>query len=245
MPDRTEKTEKAASLRAAFVYTLPVLAGFIFLGLTYGILMSQKGFPIYLSLLMSALVYAGSMQFVAINLLAGAFSPLEAFLITLMINARHVFYGISMLDKYKGKGFIKPYLIFGMSDETFSINYTAKLRGGKDEKYFMFFVTLLNHAYWVIGTAIGAIFGSLVSVPIEGIDFVMCSMFAVVFFENLRGGRKTVPSSLIGLLISLASLLIFGKDSFIIPAMIGIVIALAILKTPIEKRMKTSREGES
>ncbi len=140
------------AMRAAIPHTLPIYAGFWFLGLTYGIYMNACGFSFWYPMLMSLTIFAGSMEFVAVNLLMGAFDPLQAFAMTLMINARHLFYGLSMLDKYKGTGLKKPYLIFGMCDESFSINYTAKIPAGVDKGWFMFFVTLLNHIYWFSGS---------------------------------------------------------------------------------------------
>ena len=172
------------ALRAAFPHTLPIFAGFWFLGLTYGIYMNACGFSFWYPMLMSLTIFAGSMEFVAVNLLMGAFDPLQAFAMTLMINARHLFYGLSMLDKYKGTGLKKPYLIFGMCDESFSINYTAKIPAGVDKGWFMFFVTLLNHIYWFSGSTLGGIFGSLLQFNTEGLEFVMTAMFVLIFLNK-------------------------------------------------------------
>lgn len=139
------------AFQAAFPYTIPILAGFLFLGITYGIYMRVSGFSFWYPMVMSLTIFAGSVEFVAANLLLGAFNPLQALALTLMINARHLFYGISMLDKYKNTGWKKFYLIFGMCDESFSINYTANIPADVDKSWFMFFVTLLNHCYWVVG----------------------------------------------------------------------------------------------
>lgn len=141
-----EKIKKAFA--AAFPHTIPIFAGFWFLGLTYGIYMNVSGFDFWYPMVMSVTIFAGSMEFVTCDLLLGAFNPLQAFVMTLMINARHLFYGISMLDKFKGTGWKKFYLIFGMCDETFSINYTAKVPEGVDRGWFMLAVTLLNQFYW-------------------------------------------------------------------------------------------------
>lgn len=127
------------------------------MGISYGFLMRSKGFGFAFPVIISIFLLAGSMQFIAVNLLLGSFSPISALLLTLVVNAGHLFYGISMLDKFKNIGSIKPYLIFGMSDETFSINCTATPDRTVNKKWFMFFVTLLNHIYWVTGTAIGAL----------------------------------------------------------------------------------------
>lgn len=223
------------SFKAAFPHTIPIFAGFWFLGLTYGIYMNASGFSFLYPMLMSITIFAGSMEFVAVNLLMGAFDPLQALAMTLMINARHIFYGISMLDKYKGMGWKKFYLIFGMCDESFSINCTADIPPNADKGWFMFFVTMLNHFYWFSGSTLGGIFGSLINFSTEGLDFVMTAMFTVIFLEQWLK-EKNHTSSLLGLGISLLCLIAFGADSFIIPAMFGILGILTILRRPLEKR---------
>ena len=154
---RSEKLKKA--FKAAFPYTIPIFAGFWFLGITYGIYMNVSGFSFWYPMLMSITIFAGSIEFVTVNMLLGAFNPLQAFAMTLMINARHLFYGISMLDKFRGLGWKKFYLIFGMCDESFSINYTADIPEDVDRGWFMFFVTLMNHIYWFSGATLGGVFG--------------------------------------------------------------------------------------
>lgn len=180
--DKNTKYRKA--LKAAFPHTIPIFAGFWFLGLTYGIYMNVSGFSFWYPMLMSLNIFAGSVEFVAVNMLLGAFNPIQAFAMTLMINARHLFYGVSMLDKYKGTGWKKFYLIFGMCDESFSINYTADVPEDVDKGWFMFFVTILNHFYWFSGATLGGIFGSLIHFNTEGLDFVMTAMFVVIFMEQ-------------------------------------------------------------
>ena len=159
---------------------------------------------------------------------------------TLMINARHLFYGISMLDKFRGTGLKKLYLIFGMCDESFSINYTAKIPPDVDRGWFMFFVTLLNHFYWFSGSTLGGIFGSLIHFNTEGLDFVMTAMFTVIFLEQWLKDRQHI-SALLGLGISLLCLWIFGADNFIIPSMAAMLMMLTLLRKPVEKREEGSR----
>lgn len=221
---------------AAFPHTLPICAGFLFLGTTYGVLMSVSGFPLYQSLLASLTVFAGSMQFVLVNLLLGSFDLLQAALMTLMINARHLFYGLSLLEKYRHTGWKKLYLIFGLCDETFSINYAIDPPAHVERSRFMLAVTLLNQCYWVAGTALGGIFGSFISFNTEGLDFVMTAMFVVIFIEQWRKNRQYVPQ-LLGLLIPVISLLIFGQDGFMIPAMIALLLALTLLRKPLEREV--------
>lgn len=222
------------SFKAAFPYTVPILAGFMFLGITYGIYMNVSGFSFIYPMLMSMTVFAGSAEFVAVSILLGAFEPLQAFLMILLLNARHLFYGISLLEKYSGTGIKKLYLIFGMCDESFSINCSADIPENVDRGWFMFFVTLLNHTYWVTGATLGGIFGSFINFNTEGLDFVMTAMFVVIFLEQWLK-EKNHTSSLLGLVLPLISLIIFGADSFMIPAMLAILLALALLRKPLEK----------
>lgn len=221
------------ALKAAFPHTMPIFAGFWFLGMTYGIYMNVSGFSFWYPMLMSLTIFAGSMEFVTVSLLLGAFHPLQALTMTLMVNARHLFYGISMLDKYRGNGAKDIYLIYGMCDESFSINYTAKIPDTVDRGWFMFFVTLLNQLYWFTGSTLGGIFGSLIHFNTEGLDFVMTAMFVVIFMEQWMK-EKNHTSSLVGIGISLLCLMIFGADNFMIPSMLAILTALTLLKGPLE-----------
>ncbi len=232
MKMKSQTLKKA--FRAAFPHTIPILAGFWFLGMTYGIYMNVSGFAFWYPMIMSLVIFAGSMEFVAVNMLLGAFQPLQALAMTLMINARHLFYGISMLDKYRGLGWKKIYLIFGMCDESFSINYTAEIPEDVDRGWFMFFVTLLNHLYWFCGATLGGLFGSLIHFNTEGLDFVMVAMFVVIFLEQWLK-EKNHTSSLLGIVLSLICLAAFGADDFIIPAMLAMLGVLTLLRRPLEK----------
>ena len=226
---KSRQLQKA--LQAAFPYTIPIFASFWFLGLTYGIVMHVCGFSFWYPMLMSLLIFAGSAEFVAAQMLLGAFNPLQALAMTLMINARHLFYGISMLDKYRGNGWKDLYLIFGMCDESFSINYTAQIPPGVDRGWFMFFVTLLNHLYWFSGATLGGLFGALLQFDTTGLDFVMTAMFVVIFLEQWLQSRQH-RSALIGLGAAVLCLLIFGADRFIIPTMLLILVALTLFYKP-------------
>lgn len=230
---RTTQTIRKA-FHSAFPYTIPIFAGFWFLGLTYGIYMNVSGFSFWYPMLMSLTIFAGSVEFVSVNMLMGAFHPMQALAMTLMINARHLFYGISMLDKYKGTGWKKFYLIFGMCDESFSINYTADIPEDVDKGWFMFFITLLNHFYWFSGATLGGLFGALIHFNTEGLDFVMTAMFVVIFMEQWMKDSKHT-SAVLGLVLSVLCLIIFGADDFIIPSMIAILGVLTLLRRPMEK----------
>ena len=227
---------KMKALKAAFPHTIPIFAGFWFLGLAYGIYMNVSGFSFWYPMLMSLTIFGGSLEFVAVSMLLAPFAPLQTFVMTLMIQARHLFYGISMLDRFKGMGWKKYYLIFGMCDETFSINYTAKIPEGVDRGWFYFFVTLLNHFYWFSGATIGGLMGNLIHFNTEGLSFVMTAMFVVIFMEQWLK-EKHHASAWIGLAGSAGCLLIFGAESFMIPTMICILVMLTIFRKPIEKKV--------
>ncbi|HZK34295.1 MAG TPA: AzlC family ABC transporter permease [Bacillota bacterium] len=220
-------SEKTKALWSAFPYTIPVLTGYMFLGIAFGLLLNSKGYGPGWAFFMSLLTFAGSAQYLAISFLSSAFNPLYAFLMTLIVNARHIFYGISMLNKYKDTGKKKPYLIFGLTDETFSIVCSAKAPKGVDQTWFMFFVTLLDHIYWVSGSLIGSLLGSVVSLNTQGLDFVLTALFTVIFVDQWKAQKNHLPA-LIGVFCSLACLLIFGPDSFIIPSMAAILLALGL-----------------
>jgi 4-azaleucine resistance transporter AzlC len=225
---------KRKALKAAFPYTIPIFAGFWFLGLAYGIYMNVSGFSFVYPMVMSLIIFGGSLEFVAVEMLLSPFAPIQVLIMTLLIQARHLFYGISMLDRFKDMGFKKFYLIFGMCDETFSINYTAQIPEDVDRGWFMFFVTLLNHFYWVSGATIGGLIGSLINFDTNGISFVMTSMFVVIFMEQWMKEEHHI-SAYIGLGAAALCLLIFGADSFMIPTMIMIVVLLAAFRKPLSK----------
>jgi 4-azaleucine resistance transporter AzlC len=225
---------KKKALKAAFPYTIPIFAGFWFLGLAYGIYMNTSGFSFVYPMVMSILIFGGSLEFVAVEMLLSPFAPVQTIIMTLLIQARHLFYGISMLDKFKNMGWKKFYLIFGMCDETFSINYTADIPADVDKGWFMFFVTLLNHLYWVSGATIGGLVGSLITFNTDGISFVMTSMFVVIFMEQWMKEKHHI-SAYIGLGVAALCLILFGADSFMIPTMVLIVALLAAFRKPMEK----------
>lgn len=225
---------KLKAFKAAFPRTLPIFAGFWFLGLAYGIYMNASGFSFVYPMLMSLLIFGGSLEFVAVEMLLSPFAPLQVLIMTLLIQARHIFYGISMLDKFKGMGIKKFYLIFGMCDETFSINYTADIPEDVDRGWFMFFVTLLNHFYWFSGSTIGGVVGSLLKFDTEGISFVMTAMFVVIFLDEWLK-EKNHFSSLLGVAASAVCLVIFGADSFMIPTMATIIIFLTLTRKKLQK----------
>lgn len=228
------KGVRRKALAAAFPHTIPIFAGFWFLGMAYGLYMNVSGFSFWYPMLMSLTIFGGSLEFVAVTMLLGTFAPLQTFIMTLMIQARHLFYGVAMLEKFRGLGWKRFYLIFGLCDETFSINYTAQIPEGVDRGWFMFFVTALNHFYWFSGATIGGLAGSLVSFDTEGLDFVMTAMFVVIFLDQWLKERKHY-TALIGVAASAACLLLFGADSFLVPTMVCVLCLLTVFRRPIEK----------
>lgn len=231
--------EKTKALKAAFPHTIPIFTGFMFLGMAYGILMNTKGYGVGWTILMSLLAFAGSAQYVAITFLTTVFNPVYALLMTLMVNARHLFYGISLLDKYKDTGKFKPYLIFGLCDETFSIVCSTEPPEGVNRDWFMFFITLLDHSYWVLGSALGGLLGSMISFNTKGLDFVLTALFVVIFIGQWKTQQDHKPA-IIGVVCSVVCLAVFGPSNFIIPAMMAILAVLTFFrKRHVEKKELT------
>ena len=223
------------ALRAAFPHTIPIFAGFWFLGMAYGIYMNALGFSFVYPALMALFIFGGSLEFVAGSMLVASFAPVQALLLAFIIQARHLFYGIAMLDRFRGLGWKRPYLIFGMCDETFSINYAADISQDVDRGWFMFFVTLLNQIYWVSGAALGGLLGGVLPFDTTGVEFAMTALFLVIFLEQWMKERQHI-TALIGLGATLVCRLVFPVDSFLIPTMIIILVALTLLRRPIERR---------
>lgn len=223
-----QETKQSATkaLAAAFPHTIPVLTGFLVLGIAYGMLMQKKGYAVQWSVLMSAVAFCGSMQFVAITLLTTAFHPLQAFLLSIMVNARHLFYGLSMLESYKGFGKVKTFLIYTLCDETFSIVSSVEPPEGVDRKRFYLSISLLNYCYWVFGTFLGGIAGTYLSFNTTGLDFALTALFVVLFLEQMKKPENRV-FGLIGVAATVVSLVLFGANQMVLPSM-AIVLALLL-----------------
>ncbi|MDO4222771.1 MAG: AzlC family ABC transporter permease [Acinetobacter sp.] len=229
------------TLKSAFFHSLPIFSGFIFLGIAYGVYMRGLGFEAWYPIVMALTIFAGSVEFVAAGILLTAFNPLYAFLIVLMISTRQIFYGLSMLNKYHTAGAKKYYLISGMTDESFAINYSAKLDPQIDEASHMFYVTLFLHLFWVMGATIGALLVDVMTVNLTGASFAMTALFLVIFVEQwLR--EATHESSLIGLSVTLLSLLIFGHEHFLIPAMGSILLILSLRRPALSKKYAEAQQ---
>lgn len=228
---------KRKAFQAALPHTIPIAVGFLFLGMSYGFLMRSKGFSVFYPMFMSFFIFAGSMEFVTVHLLLSAFQPFYAFFLALMVNARHLFYGLSMLDKYKNVGWKKCYLIYGMCDESFTVNCSVTPPPEVDRSWFMFFVTLLNQVYWVSGATLGALLGYVIQFDTKGIEFVMTALFAVMFLNQWEES-KDHRSALTGLGCSFFCLLVFGSGRFILPAMVLMILCFTFDRKKEERETK-------
>lgn len=221
----------------AFTRSLPVMAGYIVLGIGFGILLESKGYGPIWALVMSLFIYAGSMQYVSIDLLTGSATLIATAIMTFMVNARHLFYGVSMLERYKDTSPYKPYLIFGLTDETYSLVCSGDVPEGVDQNKYFFLLTLFNHCYWVTGSVMGALLGKVLPFDTKGIDFSMTALFLVVFIDQWRS-TSDHASALIGVGASFVCLWIWGADGFLIPAMIAITVLLIL-----RRKLRENREN--
>lgn len=212
---------KLSAMRAAFPDTIPVLTGYLFLGAGFGILLVESGYSVLWAGVMALLIFAGSGQYLLVGLLASGASLLSAAVATLLVNARHLFYGISLVDAYKHAGKRKLYMIFGLTDETYSLVTQSKLPEGVDRADYCFWVTLLDHCYWIAGCILGAVIGAVVPIDFSGVSFVLTALFVTIFVEQWLSTKDHIPA-LVGVVCTAVSLLIFGSDIFLIPAMAAI-----------------------
>lgn len=222
-------------IKSAFVRTLPVMAGYMVLGMGFGILLKVNGYGMLWALAMSVFIYAGSMQFVGISLITGGVSLISTAFTTLMVNARHLFYGISMIQRYKGAGLKKLYLMCALTDETYSLVCTGDVPDGADSYQYYFLVSLFDQIYWVCGSVLGSLIGTMISFDTTGIDFAMTALFVTIFVEQWMTTKEHRPA-LIGVCASVLCVFIFGRDRFLIPAMFAITISLTGIRKSMEKR---------
>lgn len=220
---------KKEILKKAFIATVPVLSGYLVIGLSFGVVLQSRGYGVLWSAAMSTFIYAGSMQFVAVELMSSAASLFTVALTTVMVNMRHVFYGLSMVDRYKNTGRARPYLIFALTDETYSLVCNPPEMKAEDEKSFYILVSALDHIYWIAGSVLGSIIGSVLPFSTEGIDFALTALFVSVFVEQWLSTKDHVPA-LMGLGASVLCLLFFGPDSFLIPSMLLILLGLTLYR---------------
>ena len=225
----------ARAFRAAFPFTIPVLTGYLFIGIAFGVMYQEKGYNFLWAILMSVMVYAGSGQYLAVNFFAPGVSLFQVIFLEIMVNIRHVFYGLSLLERFQKMGKKKLYMIFSLTDETYSLFFITKVPKDVDEDKFMFAIALLDQLYWITGSAIGAIAGSLIPFDATGIDFAMTALFVVIFVEQWLTMKNHIPA-LTGLGAGLICLLIFGADNFILPTMICVMVILLSCRKVIEPK---------
>ncbi len=221
-------------IQKAFHTSLPVMAGYVVLGIGFGILLRKGGYGALWSLAMAMFIYAGTMQYVGVSLLASCASLISVILTTLMVNARHLFYGISMIDRYKDAGKYKPYLVFALTDETYSLLCDGKTPEGEDPNLYRFLVSLFNHCYWISGCVLGSLLGAVLPFSSAGIEFSMTALFIASFTEQWLSGNDHFPA-VTGIVSSLACLIVFGRDNFLIPAMLVITLVLTLRRQKGEK----------
>ena len=208
-------------LKEAFKESIPVMMGYLVLGFAFGALLVSKDYPIYYALIMSFFIYAGSMQFVTISLLTAKSSLLNAFIMTLVVNARHIVYCLSMLNRFEKMKVLKPYMIFSLTDETFSL----LIKDDQQNKYVSFFISLFDQCYWIIGSLIGATISNIITFDSRGLEFSMTALFIVIVIDQIKNSQNHLATK-IGFIVSIVSLLIFGSDNFVIVSLIGIIGAL-------------------
>lgn len=217
------------AFKAAWKLTIPIMAGYIFLGITFGLLIKEAGFHFWTPVFMSIIIYSGALEFAAIPILSSAFNPIGTFFIGLMISARHLFYGIPMLKKYEGSGLLKIPLMFTLTDETFSVSSSVDPPEGVEKKYFYSVISIMNHSYWIIGSALGWLFGSIITFDTTGIDFVLTALFIVLFIDQLstKQGKK---GGAIGFLSTAVVLAIFGSSNMVVISMVVILLMLLLTR---------------
>lgn len=218
---------KKKAMTVVFRDTLPVMTGYLFLGIGLGILLNEKGFGIGWSFAMALFMYAGSAQYLTVSLLANGASLISAALAILLVNARHLFYGISLVEDYKNTGKKKPYLIFALTDETYSLVTQNQPPEGMSRHSYCFWVSLLDHIYWICGCVLGSLLGKALPIPLEGVEFVLTALFVTIFVEQWLSAKNHRPA-LIGVISTALCLLIFGRKIFLIPAMAMIAALLTI-----------------
>lgn len=221
------------ALKDAFPHTIPILIGYIFMGMVFGILLQKTGYGALWAFVMAIVIYGGTAQFIAVGLMASGAGLWESFVLVSMINARQIFYSISMLDRFKQMGKKSYYMIYSLTDETLALLNLKKPKSHIDKHWFDFFIALLNHIYWVIGCTLGAILGNLVEFESKGLDFVMSAIFVVIFIEQWRNKTMRTPA-LIGILVSLVCLYIFKAEHFLLPTLVGICIVLTLRRKSLE-----------
>lgn len=230
------------AIRKAFPYTIPVLTGYLFIGLAFGVMFADKGYNVLWAILMSVVVYAGSGQYLAVNFFVPGISIVQVVFLTIMVNIRHVFYGLSLVERYNRFDWKRWYLIFGMTDETYSLICTTDIPEDVDEEKFLLSITAMNQLYWILGTIIGSLMATTIAFNSEGIEFAMTALFIVMFVE-LWYRRSNRPAELVGLLVAFLCLVVFGADSFVLPTMVLIIAVLMLSRKKLDNRTEAGKDA--
>ena len=233
--EESKMKEYKKAFKKAFPYTIPVLTGYLFIGTAFGVMYAEKGYSFLWAMFMSIVVYAGSGQYLAVNFFVPGVSFLQVIFLTFMVNVRHVFYGISLVEKFNRFGKSRWYMVFGLTDETYSLLCTTKVPKDVDEEKFLFAISVLDHSYWVLGSVIGAIAGTLLPISSEGIEFAMTALFVVIFIEQWTEKKNRIPE-MIGVVVAVIALQIFGASHFVLPAMLVIVSVLLVSRKRLEDK---------
>lgn len=239
----SKKASYGKAFKAAFPYTILVMTGYLFIGMAFGVMIQEKGYNFLWAILMSVLCYAGSGQYLAVNFFAPGVSLLQVIFMEFMLNIRHIFYGLSLLERFAKMGKKRLYMIFSLTDETYSLFFVTKVPKDVAEGQFLFAIALLDQLYWIAGSAIGALLGSVLPIDTTGIDFAMTALFVVIMVEQWMESKNR-PSVLIGLGCGLVCLLIFGADNFILPTMICIMLILLPCRKFLDKETEQKKEVE-
>lgn len=226
-----------SAFKKAFPYTIPVFTGYVFIGIAFGVMFAEKGYSFLWAMLMSIMVYAGSGQYLAVNFFVPGVSFFHIIFMTLMVNIRHIFYGISLLEKFNNMGKKRWYMIFGLTDETYSLLCTTKIPDDVEEEKFLFAISIMNQSYWVLGSAIGGLAGALLPFDSTGIDFAMTALFVVIFVEQWMDKNKRIPE-VIGVTAAVICLQIFGVDGFVLPSMCVIILVLLLSRKKLEGKVE-------
>lgn len=236
------------TIKFAFIHSVPIMLGYLFLGFAFGLLLQNAGYSFWWALLSSCFIYAGSMQFLLVTLLSSGASLIYTAVMTVFINGRHVFYGLSFVDRFKKMGKIYPYMVFSLTDETYSVLCSLSIPKGVCEKWAYFFIALFDHCYWIIGSLLGALAGGIITFDVTGIDFSMTALFIVIMVEQWMSTKNHFPA-ILGMISGIVLLVILGPDRFIVPSLgISMVILLQYInrsKEQVEDSRSKEKMGDS
>lgn len=229
-----KRQRRMKEVRYAFLQSVPVMLGYLFLGVAFGLMLQNAGYDCWWAFLCSLFIYAGSMQFVLVTLLTGGVSLVNAAVMTLFVNGRHIFYGLSFVEKFRYMGKMYPYMVFSLTDETYSVLCGLRVPENMSEKNISFMIALFDHIYWIVGSVVGAAVGQMITFNSTGIDFSMTALFVVIVLNQWMGGREHRPT-LVGFVSGITALALLGSDNFLLPALTAAVIILLLIRPVMQK----------